>query len=529
VKTLSTGLIVVLLAFQRAPEPGAIAGIVMKAGTAIEQPLRNARLELSGSRMGWVARTDGNGRFAFLNLPPGEYRLTITCDGFIRQEHKKILLAPAKREDIRFDLESAPTASGRVLDNYGEAIGNVMVEALRRSYDVRGNARMTRVATAVTDDRGEYRIFWLDPGEYFFYAGATLSDDPEKPAGAYTTTYYPDVSSPEDAKSLRLEIGREIRVDFRLRRAAQWTVRGQTMSAVTSRSLGASISLTPPAEDPTFSRFRAQSVPDPPLPGEFSIGNVGPGSYIVMAKGRFNGQDVTAFEHIVLRSLPYAPPPSRPPTYTVTLKLSPSLSVNGRLFIEGGEPLDLRDAIVTLTSIDPDLPSPRTVRTRADGRFMVNEAVAGSYVVDLTNLPEDLYLKAARFGEEDVLEKPIGLEYRSAGNPLQILVGMDGGHLQVAAYDANGTLHPSAQFVLVPDAARRARRDQYRIATAGEDGQSILLGIPPGSYKLFAWEELEPNAYLNADYLRLYEPLGVPVSIRSGDNSAISTRIIPKQ
>jgi hypothetical protein len=526
VRTFWLGLIVAFVALQRTPEPGTIAGIVMKAGTVIEQPLLNARLELGGSRMGWVARTDTNGRFAFTNLPPGEYRLTVACDGFIRQERKKIVVATAKRVDIRFDLESAPTAAGRVFDNYGEPIGNVMVEALRRSYDVRGNPRMTRVATAVTDDRGEYRIFWLDPGEYFFYAGATVSDDPEKPAGAFTTTYYPDVSSPEEAKSLRLEIGREIRVDFRLRRAALWSVRGQTMLAMTGRSLGASISLTPPAEDPASSRFRAQSSSDGRFPGEFSIGNIGPGSYIVMAKGRFNGQEMMTYERIMLRSLPYSPVPPRP--YEVTLRLNPPLAVNGRLFVDGGEPLDLRDATVTLTSIDPDLPSPRSVKTRMDGRFVLNEVVAGSYVVDLTDLPEDFYLKAARFAEDDVLDKPIGLEYRNAGNPLQILVGMDGGHLLVAAYDGNGTLHPGAQFVLVPDAARRARREQHRVATAGEDGQAILRGIPPGRYKLFAWEELEENAYLNSDYLRGYETLGIPVTISSGDNVAVSARVIPK-
>jgi hypothetical protein len=55
-----------------------------------------------------------------------------------------------------------------------------------------------------------------------------------------------------------------------------------------------------------------------------------------------------------------------------------------------------------------------------------------------------------------------------------------------------------------------------------------LRGIPPGSYKLFAWEELEPNAYLNSEYLRLYEQMGIPVTITSGDNAAVSARVIPK-
>jgi hypothetical protein len=62
----------------------------------------------------------------------------------------------------------------------------------------------------------------------------------------------------------------------------------------------------------------------------------------------------------------------------------------------------------------------------------------------------------------------------------------------------------------------------------GEDGPVNLRGIPPGSYKLFAWEELEPNAYLNADYLHGYEDWGVPVKIASGENAPVAVRVIPR-
>src|SRR5215831_291445 len=79
-------LVAILVASQLAPAPEIIRGAVIEAGTAIRQPLQDARLELSGSRSTLVARTDGNGRFTFSNLAPGRYRLTVTCDGFIRQE-----------------------------------------------------------------------------------------------------------------------------------------------------------------------------------------------------------------------------------------------------------------------------------------------------------------------------------------------------------------------------------------------------------------------------------------------------------
>jgi hypothetical protein len=513
--------------------PNSIGGIVVKAGTTIQQPLLNARLELSGgSGSVQVARTDATGRFVFSNLAGGEYRLAVTCDGFIRQEspYKIVLRGGQQIANIVFALDPAPTAAGTVLDSYGEPIPNIMIEALRRSYDVRGNPRLSRVATALTDDRGEYRIFWLDPAEYFFYVTSPLPDviDPQ-PVRLFTPTYFPGVSTPDEARSLRMDIGREIRVDFRLRRAAWWSVSGQTMNGMTSRSVGATITLTPPAEDPTFSRYHAQSFATGRFPGYFSTANVAPGSYIIMAKSGSGDQEITAFQRIVIRPIPYIPPPTRPPEYSVTLKLSPPLSINGRLFVESREAVDLRGASVALISVDPDLPSPRSVFPRPDGQFFLNGAVPGSYVLDITNLPGDLYIKVGRLGSDDILEKPLTLETPQTRNPLQILLGSDGGHLQVAAVDAHGKPYSGAHFVLVPDVTRRSRREQFRLAISGEDGKALLGGIPPGSYKLFAWEYLEPNAYLNSGYLQAYEAFGVPVTIASGDNPPISTRLIPRE
>jgi hypothetical protein len=514
--------------------PGTIAGIVIKAGTTVQQPLRGARLELTGGPSSTlVLRTDANGRFVFSNLAPGSYRLAVACDGFIRQEFpKRIVLAGGQQlRDIQFELETAPTAAGRVLDSYGEPISNIMVEALRRSYDVRGNPRLARAATALTDDRGEYRIFWLDPGEYFFYVASALPDAAEtQPAPVFTPVYFPGVNTPEDAKPLRLNIGQEIRVDFRLsRRVALWSVTGHTMNALTGRTVGAAVVLTPPAADPSFSRYQAQSLAAGVNPGEFSMANVAPGDYIVTAKGRSGDQELAAFQRIVLRAVPYAPPPTRPPDYAVTLKLNPPLSINGLMFVESREAADLRGASVALMSIDPDLPSPRSVSARPDGQFVVTGVVPGSYVLEISNLPQDLYLKAARFGADDIFEKPLTVESSERLDPLQILLGSNGGRLEVGAYDSKGGLHAGAQFVLVPDSARRHRREQYRLATSGDDGQATLRGIPPGSYKLFAWEALEPNAYLNSDYLQAYEAFGVPVSIASGDNPSVSARLIPKE
>ena len=244
-----------------------------------------------------MTRTDLNGEFAFPNLRPGQYRLTVTCDGFIRQEYQKRIVVGGGQQvgDVLFELEPAPTVTGWVLDSFGEPIAHIMVEALHRTYDVRGNPRLARAASALTDDRGEYRIFWLDPGEYFFYASSALPDSKEEqPLRVVTPTYFPGVRAPDDARSLRLDIGREIRVDFRLsRRVSLWKVSGQTMNGGTSRSIAARITLTPSAQDPSFSRYRAASSATGREPGQFSILNVVPGSYVLTARSGSGDQELS--------------------------------------------------------------------------------------------------------------------------------------------------------------------------------------------------------------------------------------------
>jgi hypothetical protein len=520
------GLLTVLIALQLAPEPGTVTGVVIKAGTTIRQPLLNARLELTGPGESLVTRTDTNGRFAFSHLPSGAYRLQVTCDGFVRQEAPdKILIGPGQDlKEVLFELDPAPTAAGWVLDTYGRPMANVMVEALRRAYDVRGKPIMVGAATALTDDRGAYRIFWLDPGEYYFYATSPpVPDGSEAPLLAVVPTYFPGVNTPEDAKAVQLDIGREVPVDFRLRSAGFWVVRGQTMNAATGRSVAAAISLFPPAEDPTLTRYSAQSSATGPYHGEFTIDNVVPGTYILMARSGPEGQQMTAIQRIVLR--PELSPPIDLRGYS--LRLSPALSIHGQLFLGSASTPDLRGVNVSLVSTEPALPSPRSVKVQPDGSFTLNGVSPGSYLLELSNLPEDFYLKAARFGQDDILEKPLTLD-QDAASPLQMLLASDGGHLQVSAHDDKGATRTDAQFVLVPDKARRDRREQYRAAAAGDDGKAILRGIPPGAYTLFAWQVLEPNAYFNSDYLSGYAAFGVPVAIAAGDNPPLSVRLIPK-
>jgi hypothetical protein len=198
----------------------------------------------------------------------------------------------------------------------------------------------------------------------------------------------------------------------------------------------------------------------------------------------------------------------------------PGVSVRGRLFVNGA-PL-VRQPTIALVRQDSAFPSPAAVFTPADGQFVISGIAPGKYSLEITNLPADAYMKAARFGAAELTDF-IEITKQTAST-LQIQLAQDGGRVAVSVYDSQGGPAYGAEVVLVPDASRRQRGDQYRVASADENGHITIRGVPPGDYTAFAWEDPEPNAYRNSEYLHSFEGMGSPIHIDSGASSEIAIR-----
>ena len=202
--------------------------------------------------------------------------------------------------------------------------------------------------------------------------------------------------------------------------------------------------------------------------------------------------------------------------------------------------MDLRKARIGIAEVDPILPVPPPVaivsnvsNNAAGNRFSIPRVQRGTYSVNVSGLPEDLYMKAAEFASaeglrKDALAKPFDVDDSAdaAASELKILIGLDGGRIGGAVFDRNNQRFPGAQVILVPESESRFRLDRYRYAVAGEDGTFSLRGIAPGEYKLFAWDSIEANGELNTEYMRGYEPFGTTVRIASGENPALPLRVI---
>ena len=526
-------LILALLLQGPTQKTGVIEGFVLRARTETPVVLVNARVVLEGGVHELVSRTDLNGHFAFAELPSGRYWLRVTKDGFIRQEYPGVamgatglpidLAAGQELRNIVFRMDAAPTISGVILDSGNAPIADVVVQALRRGYDRRGNRTLTSLSSARTDDRGMYRLYWLDPGEYFVSA-LPPPPPPDMRAQALTIAYFPGFAAIDDAKPVRVELGREATgIDFALTRLSPVTVKGAVISLATGRYAVSTVVLSSPEDGAGVLRMQTKSVANPPptTRENYSIPAVAPGSYILTA---VSGNDQASRRMLVRgqgREVSLG--------LVVDLELGPGIPVRGRVTGLSDFAGELRTTRVAVEEIDTALPSPPPVPVAPDGSFLVAAVQPGNYSVSVSDLPADAFVRSVSFAGTKVLETPFPVAYGKVGysDELTVEVSPDGGRITGTVFNQENVPFVGAQVTLVPEGVNEARLDCYRATVTAPDGTFTFRGIVPGDYRLHSWESLEPNAHLNAEFMRSYRDLGTPLRIEPGQARGASLRLIP--
>src|SRR5438876_3081867 len=160
--------------FVQLSNTASVEGVVARLDTG--KPLARATVTLSNDRYTSQVlntTTDATGRFSFLNVPPGEYRLQASRQGpYIPAEYGQrkpdergtpITIQPGQKiTEIRLQLAPTSSISGRILDNDGEPLGRVEVQALQSLY-LDGHRDLYPVQTVMTNDLGDYRKYWKRP------------------------------------------------------------------------------------------------------------------------------------------------------------------------------------------------------------------------------------------------------------------------------------------------------------------------------------------------------------------------------
>jgi hypothetical protein len=233
--------------------------------------------------------------------------------------------------------------------------------------------------------------------------------------------------------------------------------------------------------------------------GAFEMKNIVAGTYILSATTPSGDQ--SGFSMIAVADNDYT---------KADVLLSTGVPINGRFFAETPTPIDLRSTTVGLVPRESVFPSPEPAMVQPDGSFALAQIQSGNYMLRVAGLPEGFYVKSTRYLDRDVLESDVQVESEAAGT-VSVLLGSDGAQLTGTVVDDGSRPLARSTIVLVPDKTRRHRVDQYRVAVSGPNGAFTLRGIPPGEYKLLAWQSVEQNAYFNSDFIGSFEELGSPV------------------
>jgi hypothetical protein len=529
----------------RPPERGSISGYVVKMGTG--EPVSKATVMLSafngGRAQSYSATTATNGQFSFQNVEPGQYRLSATRNGYVRTEFGArspnksglplVLNAGQNVADVVLSILPAGTIAGRVFDRDGEPLANVAVEALKYSYR-EGERVMNQVQTARTNDLGEYRLFWLQPGQYFVSATPPEkrtpfpSDSPDDTAEGYVPVYYPGTTEAQSAAPVNLTPGVVFSgVDLTVATVRTLRIQGRVINGVTGQPApNANVMLLPVQRlgggfrggnrNPGNQRNRNNNQ------GTFDIRGVVPGSYELIAVVNERNNRMSA-------RLPLEVGGSD--IQNVSLIVSPGFSVTGRLSLEGqaagaGNPNLSRMRVMLRPESGGQGPgAPPASGVQNDGTFTLEQVGRDDYRLTVSGMPRNAYVKAARYGATDVMAEGFRLDRQPTG-PLEIVVSTNTGTADGTVQNEKQEASANVTVVLIPDGTRRTRLDLYRTTSTDAMGHFHVEGVPPGDYRVFAWEDVETGAWQDPDFIRLFEDRGRPIRITENGTSNIELRVI---
>lgn len=528
--------------FAAANKPSSIAGTVVKEPGS--EPLKKVLVQIVAENQkeggNYTATTNADGHFHVENVVPGRYRVFFERTGFVevngrgfKADVNVLTIHDGQSvEDLLFRMLPTAVISGRVTDEDGDPVSEVRIVAQKRRP---GKAGRESVATAGTNDLGEYRISGLFPGQYWIVAiPAPDARDYEKPQGKspahesddapqqdtrYLTTYYPGTYDAMQASPVTLKAGDEMPVALTLVPARTYRVRG-IITGVTPKQKTV-VELVSQGGDSA----RSSDVgPD----GQFEVRGVGPGSYVMRATSGTDTQSLTARQNVNVVA---------GDVEGIKLTPQPSFTLTGHVRLEGG-PGDLTQLSANLRQADATEDSGLMLSQDffgADspvdryGNFAWKNVSPGDYFVQIYGGEvQRLFLKSVTLGEQD-----IATGFTATGPAaLELIVSTKGGVIDGAVIEKEKDVDndhpvPNATVVAVPEAKFRKIPDRFVTGSTDQQGHFTLRGIPPGSYSLYAWQDLEDGLYRDPTFLKSQERNGTTVKIEEGSQQKIELKLSP--
>jgi hypothetical protein len=498
---------------------------------------------LAGIRVVQSAQTDEQGHYEIRGLPAGRYVVSASKTGFVTVNFGQrrplrpgtpLQVADGQQiQNVSFVLPRGSVITGRILDEDGEPVARASVTAMRYQYQG-GERRLVSAGSDQTDDRGQYRVYGLPPGDYYVSAVSRLLNRPverllqavtgqaapgdEEDSLGYAPTYYPGVATAAEAARVTAGLGQEVgNIDFQLQLVNMARVSGTVYGADGAPLSGGAVVLMP-GDGGAAARVggitgRARA------DGAFTIDNVPPGQYTLYARSR-PGRDAPPDYAVMAVSVAGQDLPN------LAVALSPGATISGSIVIDtsgASGPRDLSGFRVTVPSIDPiPFGGSQPARVAEDGTFAVSGIPAGRHAIRSPNPPAPWALKAVMVDGRDVADTPIEVRNGQKITQAQLIFTDRVTELSGAVKDERGAA--ALGFTVIAFSTDpgtwRAQSRTIQAAQPDQTGAFRIRGLPPGTYYLVASDDVEQGEWFDPSFLDEAQKSATRVTLTDGQVTA---------
>ena len=367
-----------------------------------------------------------------------------------------------------------------------------------------------------TDDRGEFRVFGVPPGDYLIIARFDLMDFGSRDRVRYVPTYYPGTPVASEAQRVTVGPGQEVSgIVIGLARATTATVRGVIRSSghallgpftfVTEREIGGAR-----AEGQMATAIAASD-------GSFAIAGLLPGTYLVEAR---SPSEFASMEVVVSGS----------DVTGVNLMLSAGVTARGRIrFDTGNPPRELHPSQVFIMPIlldhqmgGMDMGGDRPV-TRDDWSFELHTLRGRGFI--RAGTLSDWQMKRVRREGVDVTDTP--LDFATDVDELEIeltqqVTIVSGG----VSDDRGGVVLDATVIAFADDPGKWGPHSRFvESARPDQQGRFTIRGLPPGKYVAIAVGYLEPGQERDPDVLEGWRQRGTLFMLSEGETHPLDLKL----
>jgi hypothetical protein len=477
--------------------------------------------------------TDNQGLFSLPVSGPGAFRLYARAPGFGEQYFGSRAGFVLDKSTSGIELALTPPGKiiGRVIGSDGAALPGIDVSLTRESYDETGSKFLRLLAAASTDDRGEYRFADISPGRYYIRAHSRRDSLPNQGAPIpnrsaieasrnIAPTFFPAALSAAAASSVEVVAGFETKgIDIVCQRGQTFSIRGMVLDGMTQAATPLPVVMYWLNRD-SLVRSSISSA-GYQRDGTFEFQGLSPGRYWVtamlpnLAVNGAGGQTRHARASVEITTADVE---------NVELAIAPVVPLSVRLTLEGGALADLKgyeDIHVYINGPIGENGSGMGLSPTAhpkltpDGQFTFKEVVPDEYRIVASGLPENAYVKAARYGDADVLNNT----FKVPGNGseiLEIVLSSKAAHLSGTLIGVDSKPLPFSEVVLLGS-------NLHRRVTTDAQGAFSIGKLPPGEYHVFGWSE-ESFGYFDPPVRSAIE--STVAAIRVSESSSTTLRAL---